>query len=423
MVLLAPKQLRTFAPYYNPIVIHKITMKKHLFFSKSFKQSGHSLFIKWAFSAVFLIFSQETKACGFNYVGSCGIFSKFLVNGLTSEYSHYSCDPIYKTPFPGTSGTSNAFGSNITEFKLTDVHTTTWESCTNHVIKSAILYRIFDNPTNKGSFIRLDLDQQSSAFDGVYTSIIYEKPSSSSLLANLLTGLQSYTNYTIEMYFEVEITSNEMEYPTHSATKAKYNNTINDNVNTGEYYSATFQTGHIGAVLPVAFLNFQAQAKNQNVFLNWQTATEKDNKGFQIERSVEGKVFENIGEVKGSGTSNEKQTYTFTDTDPLSIIGYYRLCQVDNAGNKTYSKTIAVSLEPKNNLTLFPNPAKDHITLQLDKAVDATITVFDMMGRMVLQTKNINNTMDLDISNFQAGTYWARVMTPKESMQRVFVKQ
>ena len=225
------------------------------------------------------------------------------------------------------------------------------------------------------------------------------------------------------MYFEVEITSNEMEYPTHSATKAKYNNTINDNVNTGEYYSATFQTGHIGAVLPVAFLNFQAQAKNQNVFLNWQTATEKDNKGFQIERSVEGKVFENIGEVKGSGTSNEKQTYTFTDTDPLSIIGYYRLCQVDNAGNKTYSKTIAVSLEPKNNLTLFPNPAKDHITLQLDKAVDATITVFDMMGRMVLQTKNINNTMDLDISNFQAGTYWARVMTPKESMQRVFVKQ
>ena len=136
-----------------------------------------------------------------------------------------------------------------------------------------------------------------------------------------------------------------------------------------------------------------------------------------------GKVFKNIGEVKGFGTSNEKQIYTFTDADPLSIIGYYRLCQVDMGGNKTYSKTLAVSFESKNTLTLFPNPATNQITLQVDKAVDVTITVFDRMGRMVLQTKSTDSRMDLDISHLQAGTYWARVTTPKESLQRAFVKQ
>ena len=150
-------------------------MKKHLFFSKSFKQNRHSLLIKWAFSAAILFFSQNAKACGFDYVSDCSTFSTFRVNGAETIYFYSYC--TYRTAFPST------FGSNVTELKLTDGMTTTWESCTNHVIKSAILYRIYDNPSNKGSFIRVDLTQKSSAFDGVYASRTYEKAPASSLLA------------------------------------------------------------------------------------------------------------------------------------------------------------------------------------------------------------------------------------------------
>ncbi len=380
-------------------------MKKSHSSLKQFKHNCHFLFIKWTFFAAFLCFSQDTKACGFDYVTDCGTFSTFKINGAETIYFNSYC--TYRTAFPST------FGSNIIELKLTDGSTTTWESCTNHVIKSAVLYRIYDNPSNKGSFIRVDLTQKSSTFDGVYTAKTYEKAPAISLLANLLTGLQSNTNYTIEMYFEIGVDSDGNS--TVDATAVRDNGS--------NYYVATFQTGILSPVLPVSFLNFQAQAKDQKVVLNWQTATEKDNQGFKIERSAMGKVFETIGDVKGFGTSNQTQTYTFTDTDPLSMIGYYRLCELDNAGNKTYSKTIAVSSEPKNTFTLFPNPAKEGITLQLDEAIDATITVFDRMGRLMLQTKSTDSRMDLDISHLQAGTYWARVTTPKESLQRAFVKQ
>ena len=380
-------------------------MIQQTFFMKQFKLNLLNSSIRWAFSAVFIFFSQNTKACGFDYVTDCSTFSRFSVNGLETEYFNSYC--TYRAAFP------TSLGSNITELKLTDGSTYTWESCTNQVIKSAILYRIYNNPSNKGSFLRVDLTQNSIHTDGEYRDRVYSKAASNSFLANLLTNLQSSTNYTIEMYFEIGVDSDGNGIVDATGVRD----------NAGNYYAATFQTGNIGTVLPVAFLNFQAQAKNQSVFLNWQTATEKDNTGFQIERSVEGKVFKNIGEVKGFGTSNEKQIYTFTDADPLSIIGYYRLCQVDMGGNKTYSKTLAVSFESKNTLTLFPNPATNQITLQVDKAVDVTITVFDRMGRMVLQTKSTDSRMDLDISHLQAGTYWARVTTPKESLQRAFVKQ
>ena len=380
-------------------------MKKFYSFLKHFKPNCQSLFIKLTFSAAFFCFSQDTKACNFDFVSDCATFSAFKINGVETIFFHSYC--TYRTAFPST------LGSNITELKLTDGSITTWENCKYNVIKNAILYRIYENSSNKGSFVRVDLTQKSIIYDGIFRARTYEKPTGDGLLADLLTGLKSFTNYTIEMYFEAGIDSDGNSIVDTTA--------VRDNGN--KYYAATFQTGLLAPALAVSFLNFQAYAKGKNVVLDWQTATEKDNQGFKIERSAMGKVFETIGDVKGFGTSNQTQTYTFTDADPLSIIGYYRLCQVDMGGNKTYSKTLAVSFESKNTLTLFPNPATNQITLQVDKAVDATITVFDMMGRMVLQTKSTDSRMDLDISHLQAGTYWARVTTPKESLQRAFVKQ
>ena len=197
-------------------------------------------------------------------------------------------------------------------------------------------------------------------------------------ITNLLTNLQSNTTYTFEMCYQIFVDSNGDGIVDESKLKD----------NGGLCYTSTFTTGSINIALPVELLNFQAQTQGKNALLTWQTTSEKDNTGFKIERSVDAQKFENIGFVVGNGTTSEKQSYSFTDETPLSMGGYYRLCQVDNNGNKAYSKTVYVANAQKGVLTLSPNPAYDRISLGLsDDVVDATVTVFDMMGRVLLQTK------------------------------------
>ena len=99
--------------------------------------------LKGAFTALVTFFSISSYACGYDFVGQCATEAKFSVNTAQTNYLNPDC--TYGSPL-----TPN-FGSNITELKLTAGKTFTWESCTNNVIQSAILYRIYQNPSNKGN--------------------------------------------------------------------------------------------------------------------------------------------------------------------------------------------------------------------------------------------------------------------------------
>ena len=359
--------------------------------------------LKGVFTALVTFFSISSYACGYDFVGQCATEAKFSVNTAQTNYLNPDC--TYGSPL-----TPN-FGSNITELKLIAGKTFTWESCTNNVIQSVILYRIYQNPSNKGSFVNLALTQtEYNATNPPYKTRTYELTTAT----NLLTNLQSNTTYTFEMCYQIFVDSNGDGIVDESKLKD----------NGGLCYTSTFTTGTINIALPVELLNFQAQTQGKNALLTWQTASEKDNTGFKIERSVDAQKFENIGFVVGNGTTSEKQSYSFTDEGPLSIGGYYRLCQVDNDGNKAYSKAVYVANAQKSVLTLSPNPAYDRISLGLsDDVVDATVTVFDMMGRVLLQTKFTGFNADLDISGLISGTYCATVTTARESLKKIFVKR
>ncbi len=175
----------------------------------------------------FLI-SPKLHACGFDFVGDCATVSRFSVNGTTSEYL------LSKCPY-GSSLTAN-FGSNITDFKLTYASTQTWESCTNKAIQSSILYRIFTNANNKGSFQRVNLTRLSSLSNPPYTTKLY----SESLAINLLNNLQSNTTYNIELYFEIGVDSDGNGIVDATGVRD----------NSGAYYASTFQTGNIGNTPP-----------------------------------------------------------------------------------------------------------------------------------------------------------------------------
>ncbi len=116
--------------------------------------------------------------------------------------------------------------------------------------------------------------------------------------------------------------------------------------------------------LPVELKQLNGFIINGKVELHWQTETEVNNYGFEIERNVRkassfSGIWEKIGFVKGSGNSNSPKDYTFTDENPPSGKLKYRLKQIDNDGSFSYSPEIEIEIEVPHKFELYqnyPNP-------------------------------------------------------------------
>lgn len=139
---------------------------------------------------------------------------------------------------------------------------------------------------------------------------------------------------------------------------------------------------------PVELSSFIAKVKNNHVILNWQTATEVDNYGFEIERSSSKKNWEKIGFVNGSGNSNAPKEYRFVDNTGMNDKYTYRLKQIDANGRFTYSKEVEVELEAPTSYVLeqnYPNPFNPStiISYQLPIQSAVKIEVFNLIGENV----------------------------------------
>ncbi len=110
--------------------------------------------------------------------------------------------------------------------------------------------------------------------------------------------------------------------------------------------------------LPVELVDFSARIKDKKVTLIWSTATEINNEGFIIQRSVDGKSFDDIGYVKGHEDSDELLSYSFKDYAPPSGLIYYRLKQVDFDGAFEFSRieVAEIAKEFNESFSIFPNP-------------------------------------------------------------------
>ena len=162
------------------------------------------------------------------------------------------------------------------------------------------------------------------------------------------------------------------------------------------------------ALLPVELKNIIVSKKNAAAQLSWQTATENNNSHFDIERSNDGVKFSKLDAVKGHGTTNIVQDYSFTDDAPLRSINYYRLIQVDFDGKETVSKTVSINFDGKSQgkTKVYPTLVKDAVNIELSQDTKAEISVRDLTGRVVLTqivTGGVNATLDL--SSLPSGMY------------------
>ncbi len=188
--------------------------------------------------------------------------------------------------------------------------------------------------------------------------------------------------------------------------------------------------------LPIELASFDATEGDCKVVLDWTTATEENNKHFQIERSYDGKTFEVIATVNGAGTSYESIDYSYTD-NRISSSNYYRLKQVDFDGTETTFETILVTSscyaadESFTMAEVYPNPVATgpvYIKFHTEIAVEnAQILITDALGRNVsVETINIEegpNTLDFSSDKLAAGTYFVQIKSENwRTKARRFVK-
>jgi hypothetical protein len=185
--------------------------------------------------------------------------------------------------------------------------------------------------------------------------------------------------------------------------------------------------------LPVELTRFDALAVEQNAQLSWTTAQERDNAGFQVERSFDGTRFEFLGFVTGAGTSSQVQHYSFVDTGvgrqhPGKV--YYRLQQRDQDGKTSYSAVRVLTFAEVAGLTpsvsLYPNPAQAQTTLDLTQLPAAAyqVSIVDLTGRLVqAQTLTGGLSHSLEISRLTSGSYLVIIRNGSLKITQRLLKQ
>ncbi len=187
------------------------------------------------------------------------------------------------------------------------------------------------------------------------------------------------------------------------------------------------------STLPVSILNFKGSINDNKALLTWSTAAEFNNKGFEIERSKDGKIFTTIGFVKGTGTTTQRKDYAYTDValnEVGATTGYYRLKQVDLDGKASYSNVIPLSLKNILEWKLYPNPIKDKLTVELNLTTDTkvNIQVISKDGRMLL---NVDKGMmpqgqqqlTFNMQKISSGSYFVRVKAGDKYYTQTIIKQ
>lgn len=148
-----------------------------------------------------------------------------------------------------------------------------------------------------------------------------------------------------------------------------------------------------GAIaLPVELVYFKADRHNGLINFIWQTASEENNAGFQLQSRTSETEWENIGWIAGSGNSDELVDYSFH----YSYNGeksYYRLKQMDFNGEFEYSDVIVVGSELKSQLNVYPNPAREILNFS---APIQTGRIMSVDGTTVIQLSDLATSVNIE---------------------------
>jgi len=183
---------------------------------------------------------------------------------------------------------------------------------------------------------------------------------------------------------------------------------------------STFAVGSANSnfvILPVELIRFTANKKGADAQLNWSTASEINNEGFHLEKSINGKDFTKIGFVKGRENSHQEVNYEFLDQH-FQQDSYYRLEQIDFDGKTEKSEIVFLKKENKSNeISIVPNPFSDKISIHADKNFDRespfSFQLMNIDGKLLLQgndnLQNVENALNSLLSQQPKGVFFLSI--------------
>lgn len=199
-----------------------------------------------------------------------------------------------------------------------------------------------------------------------------------------------------------------------------FNNTVDTVIFQFDFTAATGFYYTIGSVnvtnapLPIELISFSAACENNSIKLNWTSATETNNKHFELQRSDDGMSYNTIAIIDGHGTSYEQNNYSYLDKPEITQQYYYRLKQVDLDDKFEYFNLIVNS---ENNCDdegldalVFPNPANETIYVKSNSTTPVSIEIINDCGQLVYTSEKTNETKQIVTSHFANGIYAVRII-------------
>ena len=163
--------------------------------------------------------------------------------------------------------------------------------------------------------------------------------------------------------------------------------------------SATYSL-HWTSSLPVTLSRFSVEKVEQTAVLKWGTTSESNSERFDIEHSVNGKEWSNVGSKEANGESTQALDYTFTDAKPAAGANLYRLKMIDLDGTFAYSQIKSVNFDMASETVFYPNPATDVLNVKVDGGFDmnavSKLSIYDMNGNLVLSPELKSDRIDVN---------------------------
>jgi hypothetical protein len=160
--------------------------------------------------------------------------------------------------------------------------------------------------------------------------------------------------------------------------------------------------------LPLKLLSFTGIAQGTSTLLKWSTASEINTSYFELQRSTDGSTFTPVTTIKAAGNSNTILSYQYTDTPGPRPVYYYRLKMSDIDGHSTNSDIVQIVITGNRSpLRVYPNPARNYITVEAPAANKARLRLLDMSGKLLQKADIPKNSLQtrLNLEGLAPGTY------------------
>ncbi|HET9502373.1 MAG TPA: T9SS type A sorting domain-containing protein [Hymenobacter sp.] len=314
------------------------------------------------------------------------------------------------------------------------------EFTSNHPATQVIVQRIVGDPllgpTNTGA-------QQPKPIKRQYFISGDDNSNSSSTAGSTNRIVFRYLDSSDELNGIAESNLMLFSTTTGAAPYMPYASTLDTNANTVTQADVPSQPSYYLTLgdrtnpLPVTLVSFTAARSGENAQLAWATASEKNNRGFEVQVSADGKTFRTLSFVASKGSnSSTNLDYKYTDTEAGKAgLRYYRLRQVDFDGTDSYSPVRAVSFDGAGalaaELNVYPNPVTGsdaRLFIQTAEVGNAHLRITDLMGRTIIDqtivTANGSTEAKLTaLDNVKSGTYLAQLTLPSGQVKTLKVQK